>query len=117
MASSYRRFLTLCKNWPIDTSKAADKDLAVFIRENIAKTFRHADATRIEEPSKCENIYESLQRISADYHLNKYQLDKPYITASCKATRDECKAVLSKEGSDVIYENDTHILEKVKSKF
>lgn len=117
MASSYRRFLTLCKNWPVDSSKAADKDLAVFIRENIAKTFRYGDATRLEEPAECENIFESLQRLSADYHLKKYQLDKPYVTASCKATRDECKAVLSQEGSDVIFENDATVLEKVKSKF
>ncbi|GAB1611340.1 ubiquinol-cytochrome-c reductase complex assembly factor 2-like [Argonauta hians] len=117
MSSNYRRFLTLCKNWPVDSTKTAEKELAVYLREKVAEAFRYGDATRIADPAKCENIFESLQKLSSDHYLNKYKLDKPYVIASCKATLDECKTVLSQEGTEVINESDASVVDKVKSLF
>ena len=114
MTSHYRKFLQLCKNWPVDPSKPQGKDLAVLIREKVAEAFRHGDATTIRDLQACESIYDSLQRINSNVHKNKYVPSMTYETAACRATKEECSQVLSAEGMDAIHESDVSVLKKLK---
>ena len=74
MASKYRVFLKLCKDWPLDKGKEG-RDLGAFIRQQVAEGFTHGEATKVDEVY-CREAYASLSRMNCNHHKILYPLSK-----------------------------------------
>ncbi|XP_072238181.1 ubiquinol-cytochrome-c reductase complex assembly factor 2 [Leuresthes tenuis] len=91
-ATRYRRFLKLCEEWPRDETKKG-RDLGTFLRQRVASAFREGENTQIADPEKCDQMYESLARISS----NAYRQRFPRVRDSSftGVTVEECRVLLS----------------------
>ncbi|XP_028406034.1 ubiquinol-cytochrome-c reductase complex assembly factor 2-like [Dendronephthya gigantea] len=63
----YQRFLQICEQWPIDSTRQG-RDLGSHIKENLETKFRDR---QIEE-KEASRMLDSLIKISSNYYRNKY---------------------------------------------
>ncbi|XP_046864905.1 ubiquinol-cytochrome-c reductase complex assembly factor 2-like [Xenia sp. Carnegie-2017] len=63
----YQRFLQICEQWPIDTSRQG-RDLGSHIKENLKTQFQDR---KIEE-KEASRMLDSLIKISSNYYKEKY---------------------------------------------
>lgn len=116
-AARYRKFLKLCEEWPIDTSKQG-RDLAVAIRQTVADAFRKGENTPIADPAKCDRDYESLQKLNTNYYRNKYTSSSSRRTLGATGlSLDECRTVMSTESLEELKYEDLGFLAKLKRTF
>jgi len=95
-ATRYRQFLKLCKEWPVDVTKES-RDFAVFLKAKVAESFPAGDVTTIDDDRRCEERYRSLQRLLSNHYKSKYPCG--FSRGATGLNADECRAVLSEEGS------------------
>uniref|UniRef100_A0A8D0H1N8 Mitochondrial nucleoid factor 1 n=1 Tax=Sphenodon punctatus TaxID=8508 RepID=A0A8D0H1N8_SPHPU len=88
----YRRFLKLCEEWPVEETKRG-RDLGTFLRQRVAQAFREGEHAQISDPENCDQMYESLARIHANYYKNKYPRLRD--TSFTGVTVEECKMILA----------------------
>nr|ATN38464.1 mitochondrial ubiquinol-cytochrome-c reductase complex assembly factor 2 [Sparus aurata] len=91
-ATRYRRFLKLCEEWPRDEFKKG-RDLGTFLRQKVAVGFREGENTQIQDPEKCDQMYESLARINTNVY--KQRFPRVRDTSFTGVTVEECKLLLS----------------------
>ena len=88
-------FLRLCERWPLDKSKNK-RDLAVVIRQEVAKAFKDGETTPIDD-KMCKLAYDSLTRIITNHNKTLYAL--PDGVKGCTGlTLEQCAIVTSSEG-------------------
>ena len=95
-AQLYRRWMTLCKNWGVDTTKQG-RDLGQHIRNQVAEQFKHGEMTKIPDAKDCEDKLKCLERICADKYFKSTDSEMPSSTG---ATGEESYAMISNEGLD-----------------
>ncbi|XP_045616234.1 ubiquinol-cytochrome-c reductase complex assembly factor 2 [Procambarus clarkii] len=101
--NSYRNFLRLLDKWPVDSTKAGDRDLGKYLRLRVTEGFRHGDATAVDE-TECQRIYASLNRIATNVHAKQYP--RTLRSTSTGLTAEECKQVISEEFLQILKEQD-----------
>ncbi|PVD23515.1 hypothetical protein C0Q70_16787 [Pomacea canaliculata] len=113
-AARYRKFLRLCEEWPLDQSKTG-RDLAAVIRQKVADAFRMGENTTVNDEAKCDQAYESLQRLSSDFYRKKYSANR--TVGATGVSYEECKVVMSTEALKVLNDQNTGIFTKLKRTF
>lgn len=112
-ATRYRRFLKLCEAWPVDDTKVG-RDLGAHIRERVAKAFQRGDASVIDE-KKCDEMYESLYRISSNQHLKKYQRSHNENCSGLEA--DQLRLLLATESLQELEQYNMTFTQRLREKF
>lgn len=103
MTSRYKMFLRLCESWPLDKSKSG-RDLAVVIRQEVAKAFHEGEATPIDD-KVCKLAYDSLSRINTNHNKTLYALPGGGDIKGCTGLAlEQCGIVTSSEGLTAINE-------------
>ena len=92
--------MRLCEQWPLEPTKAG-RDLGAIIRNKIAESFKNGEVTNIENPSKCDRIYNSLNKINSNHYKNIYATSTPLRTCS-GLDAEQCKIMLSNEAQEFI---------------
>lgn len=113
MANQYRNFLKLLEKWPIDPTKKKNRDLSLFIRDQLKINFAGGEVGSNIDEEKCKQQYESLKRISDNYYRNKY-LRRSHASAT-GLTAEQCNSVLSDEFLEYLQDKEKHFLSKVFS--
>lgn len=114
VSSLYRRYLLICSQWSIDTTKSG-RDFGTHLRHKISKLFPNLELTQIgfNDLKQLESQIESLER------LNKNTYFKPtFIESSATGlTAEECKKVISTETLEQLEEIDKSLLNRIKLTF
>lgn len=97
-AGLYRRFLQLCEEWPVDSTKAG-RDLGTYIREKVAKGFRQGEASVVNQ-EECEQNYDSLSKINSSYYRTLYPRVKTHNVTG--TTLEECRLVVSSDSLKIL---------------
>lgn len=113
MANQYRNFLRLLEKWPVDPSKKKNRDLSVFIRDQLKINFAGGATDSNIDEKKCRRQYESLKRISDNYYSNKY-LRRSQASAT-GLTAEQCNSILSDEFLEYLQEKDKSFVSKLFS--
>ncbi|TKC49599.1 hypothetical protein EI555_016531 [Monodon monoceros] len=126
-ASRYRRFLRLCEEWPVDETKKG-RDLGAYLRQRVAQAFREGENTQgsfahflggfvfqVSEPEACDQMYESLARLHANYYKHKYP--RPRDTSFSGLSLEEYKLILSTDTLEEFKEMNKGMWKKLQEKF
>ncbi|KAJ8674100.1 hypothetical protein QAD02_005362 [Eretmocerus hayati] len=70
MANLYKQYMTLLKRWPVDELKP--QDLGQHIRDRVKIAFAKGENSKIDDRQRCQEYYESLNRITLNHYKNKY---------------------------------------------
>lgn len=111
MANHYRNFLRLLEKWPVDQTKKKNRDLSLFIREQLKINFSGGAVDNNVDEEKCTRQYESLKRISSNYYGKKY-LRRSQASAT-GLTAEQCNSILSDEFLDYLQEKEKSFFSKV----
>lgn len=72
-ASRYKHFLDICNRWPKNEVRVKyGLDFGTLLEKKVKEAFTHGDSTKIVDPEKCYQIYQSLLRMSNDHYKLKY---------------------------------------------
>lgn len=108
-AQQYRRWLLLCKNWGVDSSKSG-RDLGEHIRKEVGIAFRDGEMTRSpggRSLAECEERLVSLERIANNKF---YRMTDAELPTASGGTQEELQMMVSNEGLEVakmMYEQKT----------
>jgi len=115
VSSLYRRYLLVCSQWSIDTTKSG-RDFALYIRNKIPKIFPNGDLTELsfENIKKYDKEIESLERLNRNIYFNKGFVE----TSASGLTATECNQVISTQSLQEFERlRDSGILERIKQRF
>lgn len=71
----YKRFISLCKKWPLDESKYS-RDYGEFFRMHIKKEFPHAEHSQVKNPVEVDAAISSLERLANNNYFNENPLKR-----------------------------------------
>lgn len=111
-AGSYRNFIRLCRDWPLDLEKKG-RDLGAFLRESVVKAFKQGEASKVDA-KECDAMYDSLQRIHTNYHKERYPITS--VTGAIGISVEECSVITSTAGMNYLQEDDSWF-QKLKKTF
>ncbi|XP_023210762.1 ubiquinol-cytochrome-c reductase complex assembly factor 2-like [Centruroides sculpturatus] len=114
MASTYSKYMRLCKEWRIDDTKTG-RDLGQFIKKEVLQFFRQGEGTKIKDEKECERYYQSLHRIMRNEYGQKYKLNRLYSATGL--THNECKQILSTEYLTEFKDKKFGLKDRILSKF
>ena len=100
MANRYKLFMRLCEKWPLESTKIG-RDFGAVIRNKVAETFKQGEVTLIQDPAKCDKMYNSLNKINNNYYKNLYST-KTQIQTCSGLDAEQCKMMLSNEAQEFI---------------
>lgn len=112
-ASRYKKFMDLCRRWPVDDTKAK-RDLGAVIRQKVLSSFNQGEASNIQNPTECDQQYESLHKLSTDFYKNKYP--RTSNSTALEVDLQVLKAMTSTEGLRILAEEDKSTTESVLEK-
>ncbi|CAG2121086.1 unnamed protein product [Medioppia subpectinata] len=115
VSALYRRYLLVCNQWSIDTTKSG-RDFGTHLRQLIPKLFPNSELTQIKT-----NELKSLdQRIQSLERLNKNLYFKPSFQSSSASglTVDECKQSISTDNlKQLAIDYDLSTFDRIKLTF
>ncbi|XP_006883257.1 PREDICTED: ubiquinol-cytochrome-c reductase complex assembly factor 2-like [Elephantulus edwardii] len=111
---SYRRFLKLCEEWPVDETKRG-RDLGAYLRQWVAQVFQEGENTQIAEPETCDQMYKSLARLHSNYY--KHKCPRSRETSFSGLSLEEYKLILSTEALEEFNEMNKGMWKKLQQKF
>ncbi|XP_054164031.1 ubiquinol-cytochrome-c reductase complex assembly factor 2-like [Oppia nitens] len=115
VSALYRRYLLVCNQWSIDTTKTG-RDFATHLRQELQKLFPKAELTDL----KTNELKDLEENIAALERLNRNIYFKPtfYESSASGLTADECKRVISTEGlKELEIQFDRSFVSKFKDTF
>lgn len=109
MSKSYRNFLKLLEQWPLDPTKTG-RDLGQHIREQVKITFKAGDVYSGDE-TECNRIHASLKRLADNQYGRLY----PRKSNSCASglSADECHSLLTTEFLEELKKSDEGLFSKL----
>ncbi|XP_034941325.1 ubiquinol-cytochrome-c reductase complex assembly factor 2 [Chelonus insularis] len=113
MAGTYKNYLKLLEQWPLDKNKPA-RDLGQYIRNKIKLAFATGRLDSSIEKDKCNRHYESLQRIVTNYYYRQYP--RKLNSTATGFTSDQCNFVLSPEAQAYFEKESKSKFERVKER-
>lgn len=117
VSSLYRRYLLVCNQWTIDSSKSG-RDFAVYLRNQIPKLFPDLELSEIKfkDIQKYEKEIESLERLNNNIY---YKQNIGFVSSSATGlTANECKQIISTQSlEDLNNLKDSGLLDRIKQTF
>ncbi len=115
VSSLYRRYLLVCSQWSIDTTKSG-RDFASYLRNQIPKVFPNGELTdfSFDDIKKYEKQIQSLERINQNIHFKH-----GFVKSSASGlTAHECKQIISTQSLQEFQRlKDFGILDRIKLRF
>jgi hypothetical protein len=115
VSSLYRRYLLVCSQWSIDTTKSG-RDFGSYLRNQIPKVFPNGELTdfSFDDIKKYEKQIESLERINQNIHFKH-----GFVESSASGlTADQCKQIISTQSLQEFNRlSDLGILDRIKLRF
>lgn len=112
-ASRYKKFMDICRRWPVDDTKTK-RDLGAVIRQKVLSSFSQGEATNIQNTTECDQQYESLYKLSSDFYKNKYP--RTLNSTALEVDLQVLKAMTSTEGLRILAEEDKSTKESIMEK-
>lgn len=94
----YRRFLSLCRKWPVEPSKTG-RDYGEKFREQLRARFPHGDLGEVKNIEETERYIEALERLANNSYFNENPLKRSSATG---LEAWACKDIMSNKNLEMI---------------
>jgi len=92
--SSYRSFLKLLRDWPVDPTKTGGRDLGEYMSFYFRKVYDKDSATQVDEVY-CASVHASLNRIATNTYKTRYP--RKLTGTAVSISKEEINQTLSKD--------------------
>ncbi|KAK3872553.1 hypothetical protein Pcinc_015167 [Petrolisthes cinctipes] len=111
--TSYRNFIRLLEQWPVDPTKSGGRDLGEHIRGRVSSGFKHGDASQVDQ-AECSRLHASLSRLASNVYAKRYP--RSLKSSATGLSVEECQQIISTDFLKTLQEEDQSLFSRIFKK-